>query len=65
MSEPTLVGLYCVNIAGRIGRVTGVERTATRTTYVGEGIDGLHWQSDAPLVLRHQEQIHRIAGDAR
>lgn len=60
MSEQNLTGLYCVNNAGVIGLVTGVEQSGNFTNYVGVTLDGLGWQSAAPLVIRPQNHMAYI-----
>ncbi len=46
------IGRFAVCTAGRIGRVTKIERTTdARRLYVGVGLDGSPWQSTQPRFI--------------
>ena len=56
MDENHMQGLWALDGAGRIGRVTGRVHDRGLHLFVGEALAGGHWQSACPYVLGPYEQ---------
>jgi hypothetical protein len=56
MDENDLKGLWAVDGAGRIGKISGRTYKRGLHLYVGQALDGSDWSSACPHVLAFYEQ---------